>query len=1091
MGKVFRLHEGQSGTGWFISSPVTNDQLKTILTEGSELASSIPTPFARIDLFKTAFKWVTDNGIDGITAYHKLVSESFDIAELFFLNTKYKHKIKIVSWSPQERLNYLKENGTNKHQRFAETLKVFWNQDGDVKAFGFDRMNKFHFVLNQANEVIGGTSPSTLFFSAPDAATNCNDIFSSHHQLFHSISPLKFRDPRFIKYIYTLQKQPNFATYFPEVYAYLERAKDELSQNLRIEVSNIPEEKIKDYPSCFNNQNPNDVCEVSGIILRTAQGNLSDIEEESDFVIKPEIASISPLPLVLPNDRFTGKWTYTTKGNIWDENTILPKIENRNPIVLPIQENEYPWLTIDDFLEEKLISLDYKIDNTNFASTGYINCLLPLKPLFFKYFDPKKLNEKLEIKELAGGGIQYNLKIPVRKGEIVFKKIYHSNDIIKSDFHLAIFPFVKIENGEYFIGLNDFEYKTKNSYSIETYYEGKSNPSLNSVNKHLSELTHERSNYVKSGNFDVIRVSTNNIGGIIIPIFNSVTSHNQLSFAVDFGTTNTHIEYKVNQNASKAYDLQHNSSIWQTIFSGENTDPIQIAREKLFDKIITPHEIGNNSKIKFPVRTSITYNNTVDFNKNIDLFLHINNYLLFGKSDIPNYLKVKNNIKWSNYDAEEDKIIVEQYIEYLLKIIFYKTLIENGDINNVKIFWFYPVSMAQYELNVLANKWELCYKKVFKADNIENLLISMPESTAPFMYYKSTHPGLSLSIDIGGGSSDIALFNNAGIEPEFISSFRFAGNSIFGDGFEDSPLAGNSDNNGFVFSYKDVARTYIQSASELDPALIKIYDDIIINSKKSSDFSDLLFNLEENQNIVFNYTSALQANQKLKLPILIFYGAISFYAAKLLKKSGAQIPQNILLSGSASKSIKILCPKNLTPVTNFVKFILEKVNNSSAPINFQVTLSQYPKEITCKGALSSGINSSIIDNKIIYWPGGNNEKDFIGKISENNGLVLDSLTYLEILNNNEYKIQIKNSILEFFDVIDLYVNQNNLDSSFGISNDAFLKFRSIRELNLLNYLEYGIKSSNKREGQKIEETLFFFPLIGLLNSLSFELAQME
>lgn len=1092
MGKVFRLHDGQTGSGWFVSNPITNQQLSTILTEGSELATSIPTPFARIDLFKTAFKWVTDNGIIGETAYHKLVSEAFDVAQLFFFSPIYNQKIKIISWSPQERLNYLQENGSRKHQRFAATLSVFWNQEGDVKAFGFDKFNKFHFLLNQANEVIGGTSPATLFFSAPDAAAKCTDITRGENVLFDSNPfPLHLRDPQFIKYIYTLQKQNNFAEYFPEVYAYLDKSLEHLPQNLRVEIADIQQHNLIDYPSCVVNNNLNDVCEVSGIKLATTQGTVGDIETESDFVIKTELDCEGPLPLVLPNDRFPKRWIYTTKGNYWNENTEIPVKSSRNPNVLPIQDNAYPWLTIDDFFEDKLIALDYVLDSINYATLGSKDSLLPLKPLFFKYFTTDLLRKNLEIRVLAGGGVQYNLKVPVRKGEIIFKKLYHSEDIIKSDFHLAIFPFNKIEKGEYYIGFNDFEYQSNNSFSIETYLRGKSNSNLVFVDKHVSELKNEQSKYVKTAYFDVVRVLTNNAGGVIIPLFNSNTSHNKLSFAVDFGTTNTHIEYKVNQNASKGYILNQNLSIWQSIFSDENTEPIQIARGKLFDKVIVPHELGNGSKFKFPLRTSIAHNVNIDFTKNVDLFLHIHNYLLFGKSDIPSYLKVKNNIKWSNYDKEEDKIIVEKYIEYLLQIIYYKTIIENGDLSNVKVYWFYPVSMAQFELNILSNKWELCYKKVFGLDKIDGLLISMPESTAPFMQYKSTHPGLSLSIDIGGGSSDLALFNNASVEPEFISSFRFAGNSIFGDGFEDSPLSGNSDNNGFVNSYKEIAGNYIKGASDLDPALAKIYDDIINNSKRSSDFSDLLFSLEENENITFNYTNALQSNQKLKLPILIFYGAISFYAAKLLNKTGSKIPQNVLLSGSASKSVKILCPSNLSALSNYMKFILEKVNNSDAPSNFQITLSNNPKEITCVGALNSGLDSSIVNNKIIYWPGGNTVKTFFGDISEKNGNAVASLTYSDIMNNSDYKMQITNSILEFFEILDSYIVQNSIENAFSISDEAYLKFKNSRNLNLLNYLEYGIKSSNKRDGQKVEETLFFFPLIGLLNSLSFELAQME
>ena len=43
MAKVYRLHEGQDGTGWFVSNPITADHLKTIKTDGKDVATSIPS----------------------------------------------------------------------------------------------------------------------------------------------------------------------------------------------------------------------------------------------------------------------------------------------------------------------------------------------------------------------------------------------------------------------------------------------------------------------------------------------------------------------------------------------------------------------------------------------------------------------------------------------------------------------------------------------------------------------------------------------------------------------------------------------------------------------------------------------------------------------------------------------------------------------------------------------------------------------------------------------------------------------------------------------------------------------------------------
>ncbi len=135
MARVYRLHEGQDGTGWFVSSPISKNQLETIRTEGKDVATSIPSPFARIDLVKSAFRWVADHGISGATAQHKLVSDALDVAQLFYIWPKHKDKVKIISWNPADRFEQLAKDSNSKHSTFAETLNVFWDQDSAVYNF--------------------------------------------------------------------------------------------------------------------------------------------------------------------------------------------------------------------------------------------------------------------------------------------------------------------------------------------------------------------------------------------------------------------------------------------------------------------------------------------------------------------------------------------------------------------------------------------------------------------------------------------------------------------------------------------------------------------------------------------------------------------------------------------------------------------------------------------------------------------------------------------------------------------------------------------------------------------------------------------
>ena len=98
MSKVFRLYKEGTTTyqGWNESPafPYNSNARDTIEDPDGASAkneiTSIPSPFARIDLVKTAFREVCRRAIkdikelDGNTIFHKMVSDSLDVGEIFF-----------------------------------------------------------------------------------------------------------------------------------------------------------------------------------------------------------------------------------------------------------------------------------------------------------------------------------------------------------------------------------------------------------------------------------------------------------------------------------------------------------------------------------------------------------------------------------------------------------------------------------------------------------------------------------------------------------------------------------------------------------------------------------------------------------------------------------------------------------------------------------------------------------------------------------------------------------------------------------------------------------------------------------------------
>jgi len=1055
--KVFRLHQGQEGTGWFVSSVIDKDALRTIKTEGKDIASSIPSPFARLDLVKSAFDWINyqissivgsyPQGvtisredkikireiIEGKTAQNKLISDALDIAQLFFKYPILKDKIEIIAWEPKDRFKDIIENSlNNRHKLFAETLSIYWEQDsvaqadqGNLVLYNFERVNRLYFVINKnTKQVIGGTSPATLFFAAPDAKNSINglEIRCGQDILLDDIYfPLHKREVTFIEYMYAFAKQNNnFSILFPEVSKYLDNIRDYLLEDsMRTVVANLNDGSITNYKQCHISFDEKDYCEVLGFRL--------GIEKS--------------------------------------------------------------------FLEDKIIELPYSIDSSKFKTCGAKKHLLPVTHAFIKQYGIENLEKYLKIEERAGGGVEAILDVPVQNGTLQYRKLYHQNDIVKLKVHLAILPFLKPVqcNIDYTIGIIDDRPDKSVNISLSCLNNGQElQVSASSVVRNPGIHDVKSIYYKFNSPFDSICFGIGSVKNFIIPKLTPCSEIDDVTFAIDFGTTNTHIEYSIGGNNSIPLDNIGTLPLWQSIMdrNDRNIDPEIFANEETFENEMLPYTISTeDSNVKFPLRTAIVFNKDYSFSKDNPyvLFQHVNNFLLYEKRTVPkHYLKPDTQLKWSNYSEDKDELKVNAYIEYLLTIVFYKALLLGANPANSKIIWFYPVSMegaenSDGELGIFIKIWKTAYKKVFKLDNTNNL-IQIPESVAPYLFYKHHHvSGLSLSIDIGGGSSDIAVFDEHSENAILISSFKFAGNAIFGDGYSTIGEKGNSDSNGWVKTFLEEANTIAGKEYE---GILKD----ILSRKDSADFSNFLFSLENNKSKKFSYTRLIEKNKKLKLSILVFYGALAYYSANLLKKSGIEIPKNILLSGTAAKTASMLdsSSENLNNLSSMFKYIFEKVYQKKLDREIILKVSQNPKELTCKGALNSGITESIRENTIKFWLGG--VKDGIwDKVIDKEKDVEITPTY-EMINDSS-KASLKQSILEFYSLLDEYIKTVRFDTKFLIEQDAYDKFIEIREGDIDDFLSRGLKAFHKKEKRHIEETLFFYPLVGILNKLTYELAK--
>ncbi len=1172
MSKIFGYTK-KGGKDWFNSDAYSANEIKDIKDpEGGSVASlptAIPSPFARIDLVKTAFsnlvkspdlKAYTKDG-DVIVSRNdeKLVSDCLDLAEMLFNIDSIKDKIKIIVWDRDAEITKLKSSSA-KHRRLAETLELYLEQD--KKAYNFELLKRF-YLIEYNHKIIGCTSPATLFF------TTANDLSHAQIQLTKNdvtfdeeYAPLYERDPEFQKYLYLLFKANDLLSkHLTVITEYLSRnikVLEALSQNL--ELSNEERENYKAIHSTLNTLDTSefktiyselntgissgDMVEVIGVPLqKRKKSEIVESIKSSDFIIQSLKYFGELKPLVLQNN-LNKPFRYV--NDIWNNTIKVPYVDNEVLLErrrLPGVQIQYPYLTVSDFLEPYLIRLVYPISKDKFFdgnviievgddSKGYV---LPLKKQFFDYFNSDDLisssanKPKIEMVQSVAGSIKVTLRVPIaRYGEYIsFERTYYQspdNQITKPDEErnkgvivehqvgLTIYPWIKTKDPElgayYRIQLIDRNIAGifKNTdYNLQFFGSNSEKPILvkNEENQNSGNprkrSTKESSDattryYVLEDEFDLIQIKDNSnpdIRGVIIPKwpppFNEGST--KFSFAIDFGTTNTHIEYKTSASGPKAFDISKEDIQIATLYDSLKTTEDfggsgAIAIREMIDYEFVPETIGTGSIYRFPTRTvsgeSKIFNN---LNQSSFALADFNIPFNYEKShDQVN--EIKSNLKWAN--SELGNIIrVSRYFEKLFLLMRNKVLRGGGNIKQTEIVWFYPSSMSterkerlEYLVNTLSEKY-------FKTTEPPK---GLSESLAPYYYYKATGkiPGGGyspvVSIDIGGGTSDVVVFKSN--KPILITSLKFAGNSIFGDGFYEYGATSNGLVNKYLPHYENLLN------ENGYPNLTKVLNSIK-GRNKSDDIIAFLFSLEHNHRIqdrnLFSFNGLLSNDRDYKILFLYFYTAIIYYTAQLVKRElgTKEQPSNIVFSGTGSKILQIITP-NQNTLSELTQMIFEDVyeepfGTEGLKIKIEKNI---PKEVTCKGGLMADLTDLNVNLKEIKK---------ILTCLEDKGIT--QLKYHMLKNNNPENLT---TYIKQFNQFFLTINSKiDFKDTFGVSSKSLEFFQQEINKYLLDFLFDGLEYIKKldeistNDDKVIEETLFFYPLIGAINNLSSHLSKLN
>lgn len=575
----------------------------------NKLGTSIPTPFARLHLFDSAFTEIADANaevgyavVNPENNYMKLVSVALDMLEFLYLNGD-SSEMEIIRWNVDSQAAALKSSFSPKHKKFGEALESAWN-DGNYAGRDI-------YMFKYGNEFIGGTSPLSLVFTNPNLRARFQGL-TNNHMLFDTSEGVDLleRAKEFRLYLYKLYIANSASLSTLSIGKYITaRMKQDLAENedMDMEMSKFnnllsaqammaelqsPKDGSQSLVFLTDGAGPLTLPLAGGGIFRLLVKDLSNVAFSTDYRIKPTrehyknymlngASRTMKTPLVLNNEGLSGAryidTTYWISGSIPVSDSTIPVYDRK----LPRTEIEHPYLMASDFLQDTIIELSYNIQKEKFY-TGVdedTRFLLPLNTEFFKYFAPEDLKGMIGLDQHLDQmgriiSVTVTLRIPLEgEREIILKKEYKEENkqiihaFAESDtFNIGIFPFFEEVNSEE-NHYNVMAVHTTSDFSLRFY--NSSRPAvpfeIKDENGNGEYVCVERTtratdkyttkHYEIEKAFDIIEVSVTGGGlkgkGIILPHMRKIDSQypaNNFTFGVDFGTTNTQIAFSTVDN---------------------------------------------------------------------------------------------------------------------------------------------------------------------------------------------------------------------------------------------------------------------------------------------------------------------------------------------------------------------------------------------------------------------------------------------------------------------------------------------------------------------------------------------------------------
>ena len=1047
MSRILRLHSGgnEQYRGWQESNQIT----KTVIDENildpaggnaRRTTTAIPTPFGQLHLLKAAFEFAAKNPAAN-TMYHRLVSQCWDLLEfMFYAKDTDAYRLRFLPWKRSEQLERLQANPQT--ALLGRTLDLYMADDRHFEGVETLFLIFAEHKSGQERLLLGATSPFTLVFGHPDLQPLPVARKNGQGQYFDQQPvPLSERPDAFQDYVYglfTVRRELRDAFFAGSVYAYLLSLPGGQGRVNQLDQQGLTRAGFEGPFEEWRDDNGNPVA-VRGVgLARLSQAR--QVASSDWFIVpNPALRDAHPqLPLLLRpgldlrrSNYFAGTPGHDTAAVGYAAPAGQEKLESRE---LPGLGELYPYLTVNDFLEDVLVELPFAVNREHYhfgtvqAEPGQsleqrpFRYLLPLKRAYFDYFKPEDLARQLVL-TVFSNHVQAQLTLEVSGGRtVVYERRYalpgpgqpaeqavpptpsqsadkpYGGGRVSARLQIGVFPFYKFSapfdssNNAYSVMLAEqgdaaaapaqLRFLTYAANGTPQELGAAGGGALRGVVSRTrqvrSPLSPASTYYeVRGTHFDLLEVRVDGGGygtppatGLLAPRWRTdVGGTTQFTFAVDFGTTNTHVAVAANGSVAEPLTIATERELQTVLLSqpeaaGDYDLPSRyqvraFPRATLLqNREFVPSFIGiRGAAASFPIRTATC---------ETPRFAAEGDPLLFGDANVGFYLshdselynqpedgRYETNLKWntdSGANAAAGKNRVRLYFRELLRLLKHKAALNGGDLNQVRLVWSYPLSMDYGVQAFFEQVWRQEYALAFGREPSDKQLDKIPESLAPYLYLRKigrivpTQGDSVVNIDIGGGTTDVLLLN--GLQPAATFSFRFAGDVLWGDpGLTGAD--GLRQHNGLLYYY--VSRTAHTPVSAQAAEAQRVFKAALQNPRTgSADLVSLLFNFDEQ----LHFSQHVREAKQMRVLLLLHYAAVLYHVGQVCRAQGlAELPRHVTFSGKGSMYLRLLdLNANLNTIRRLAQRVLEFASGLPVPADFTLTLVENAKEATANGS---------------------------------------------------------------------------------------------------------------------------------------------